>query len=67
MTKKSHDEDTQQTPTYASKPVDDAIPVPIGPGGVDQPLPPKDADEDPLGDPEPAPGVPPPAHLTLRS
>ena len=59
MTKKNRVEDPGQLPTDVSKPVGDAIPAPVEPG-LDQPLPPKEADEDPLGDPDPAPGVPPP-------
>jgi hypothetical protein len=59
MTTSSRDEDPGQPPTDVSKPVGDAIPAPIEPG-LDQPLPPKGRDDDPLGDPEPVPGVPPP-------
>lgn len=59
MSAKNHDEDPGQPPTEISKPVGDAIPAPVEPG-LDQPLPPKEADEDPLGDPDPTPGVPAP-------
>jgi hypothetical protein len=59
MPEKNHDEDPGQPPTEISKPIGDAIPAPVEPG-LDQPLPPKEADEDPLGDPDPVPGVPPP-------
>jgi hypothetical protein len=58
MTTSTRDEDPGQPPTEVSKPVGYAIPAPIE-TGLNQPLPPKEDDDDPLGDPEPAPGVPP--------
>ena len=50
-------------PNELSKPIGDAIPTPVEPG-LDQPLPEKDksseASDEPLGDPDPPPGVPAP-------
>jgi hypothetical protein len=61
------DEDPGSPPTEVSKPIGDAVPTPVEPG-LDQPLPhkgetplpPKKADDEPLGETETPPGVPPP-------
>jgi hypothetical protein len=62
----------EKSPTDTSKPLGSAIPTPVEPG-LDQPLPEKnrtqssedesagdDASENPIGETEPPPGVPPP-------
>ncbi|MBP0593020.1 hypothetical protein J8I87_25535 [Paraburkholderia sp. LEh10] len=51
-------------PNELNKPIGDAIPAPVEPG-LDQPLPEKPKTEDesldePIGDDDPPPGVPPP-------
>lgn len=61
------DEDPGSPPTEVSRPIGDAIPTPVEPG-LDQPLPQKGdtppperkADDDPPGDTDTPPGVPPP-------
>lgn len=65
------DEDPGSPPTEISKPIGDAVPTPVEPG-LDQPLPQKGetpppadkahdkADDEPLGETDPPPGVPPP-------
>ncbi|MFL9911016.1 hypothetical protein P0D84_33170 [Paraburkholderia sp. RL17-337-BIB-A] len=61
------DEDPGSPPTEVSKPIGDAVPTPVEPG-LDQPLPhkgetplpPQKADDEPLGETETPPGVPPP-------
>ncbi|WP_082771638.1 MULTISPECIES: hypothetical protein [Burkholderiaceae] len=58
MTTSARDEDPGQPPTEVSKPVGDAIPAPVEPG-LNQPLPSKEDDDNPLVDPDSASGVPP--------
>jgi hypothetical protein len=61
------DEDPGSPPTEVSKPIGDAVPTPVEPG-LDQPLPKKgetlpperNADDEPLGETDTPPGVPPP-------
>ncbi len=58
MTTSTRDEDPGQPPTEVSKPVGDAIPAPIEPG-LNQPLPQKEDDNNPLGVPDSTPDAPP--------
>lgn len=57
MATSRHDADPGQPPTEVSKPVGDAIPSPVEPG-LDQPLLPKERDENLRGMSEPILGAP---------
>jgi hypothetical protein len=46
-------------PNELNKPIGDAIPTPVEPG-LDQPLPEKPKDDEPIGEDDPPPGVPEP-------
>ncbi|WP_082771636.1 MULTISPECIES: hypothetical protein [Burkholderiaceae] len=57
MATSTRDADPGRPPTEVSKPVGDAIPSPVEPG-LDQPLPPKERDENPKGELGPILGAP---------
>jgi hypothetical protein len=56
MATSTRDADPGQPPTGVSKPVGDAIQSPVEPG-LDQPLPPKEHDENPRGESGPTLGA----------